>query len=139
MTLAPPGRPGHLDPVDAAGTAEPEQQPRISLGDEAGTTALQAGQDAPGKADAHHRPEGVTAALPPLQGDAQEAGILADLVAEQEMGAAVHGAQEDVAIAVIVQIGVDGGAPVSHRIGAGHSGDVQEATVTQVEGDHVAL
>ena len=75
------------------------------------------------------RPKGVATAVGAAQGDPDKAALGTDVVAKEVVSLTVDGAEKDVEIAVVVEIGKDRTAAVAHRVGARDPRDVEVAAV----------
>ncbi len=132
-------RPRYLEPLGRLITAETEKQARVGLRDEAGTAHLDFGQHAGRGPETDLGAERVAAAVGAAQGHSDESGVCADVVAEEVVGLAVHGAEKNIQVAVVVEIGEDRTATVVDRIGPCDSRNVEEPPVTEVEGNEISL
>ncbi len=95
-----------------------EQEPPVGLSHEAASAREDPGLDTQRSLHPDLGAESILAALRPLQLDADEALVLAHVVAEQEMTFALDGGEKDVQVAVVVQVDGNGRASVGDGVDA---------------------
>ena len=109
-----------------------------------GHVALAAGFDfaqrARGGAHAYDSPESVAPGRrAAFESNPEPVVLLTDVVAEEQMRLALRRGQEDIQVAVVVEVGKNGGAAIRDGIDARNARDIQKLLAVEIQGEDVAL
>ncbi len=105
-----------------------------------GSSGLDLGQRARGGFHSDNRTVGVAACfLPSFENEAQPMIVLPHVVAEEEMPRTLNRGQEDIFVAIVIEVGEDSSAPVGDGINPGYAGDVHELSTFAIEEESVAF